>query len=83
MHRKCCFHTLNPKGLYQSLAPPVWAKPPPLTHNDNHTHTQGTWSYDAFYGIGGMHRLNTSMFLKHKEARVICVTVVLLRGTGF
>lgn len=50
MHCGCYFSTLHP----QSLALPVWACPPPLTHTDNHTHTQGTWSYDAFYGIKAM-----------------------------
>lgn len=55
---------------------------PTPTHN--HTHTQGTWSYDAFYGIGGMcgwtDRLETKCFSESQVQRsqlVICASVVL------
>lgn len=53
MHCECYISNLHPKACI-SLALPVWACPTPLAHN--HTHTQGTSSYNAFYGIGGICR---------------------------
>lgn len=82
-HCGCYFSTLHP----QSLAPPVWACPPPLTHTDNHTHTQGTWSYDAFYGFKAMcswmDRLKTKYLndsWTQRSPLVTFVSVVLLNG---
>lgn len=81
-HCGCYFSTLHP----QSLAPPVWACPPPLTHTDNHTHTQGTWSYDAFYGFKAMcswmDRLKTKYLndsWTQRSPLVTFVSVVLLK----
>lgn len=70
-------------GLYQLLAPPVWAYQPLLAFTDNHTNTEGTGSYDAFYGIKAMCSWMERINQTQRSLLVIFVSDVLLSGAEF
>lgn len=71
----------------QSFSPPVWACPsPPLSHTNNHT--QGTSSYDAFYGVGRKlagwaNKLQIKYLNDFQTQRCLSLDVLVFHGAIF